>query len=72
MSDLIEVDMVALEAATTPYRNALYHRSTIVEGIRKIGVRNMVHLTCAMVETGHGNSSDQAPDGWVEDGVRRA
>ena len=33
-----------------PYRNALHHRNTFVEGIRKIAFRNMRHLTRAKDE----------------------
>ncbi len=52
--------IAAIEAATRPFRNALYHRNAIVEGIRKVASRNMIHLTDAMQRCA------RRDDAWVE------
>ena len=53
--DLKEIDIADIEANTRPYRNALDHRNFVVEGIRQIAFRNMMHLTNAMRHCGISN-----------------
>ncbi len=67
MTVLRDIAIAEVEANTLPYRNALYHRSTLVEGIRKIAARNMVHLSRARGECGYGGDTSTLPDGWIED-----
>lgn len=52
--------IAAIEAATRPFRNALDHRNFIVEGIRQVASRNMIHLTDVM------QRCDRRGDAWVE------
>lgn len=58
--DLNNINATAVEETIRPYRNALDHRNIIVEGIRKVAMRNMVHLTDAM------QRCDLRDDAWVE------
>ena len=60
--DLKGLDVAALAKVTAPYRNALYHRSTVVEGIRKVANRNLAHLGRATRECGY-------TGGLPEDGI---
>ena len=62
------VNIVEIESITRPWRNALYHRNTIVEGIRKIASRNMVHLETAMEHCGvpRCDGSGESED-WITD-----
>ena len=46
--DLNNINAAAVEAATRPFRNALDHRNIIVEGIRQVAARNMIHLIDVM------------------------
>ena len=64
MTDLGNINIVEIESITRPWRNALYHRNAIVEGIRKIASRNMVHLETAMEHCGvpRGEGSDESED----------
>lgn len=50
MADLGNFNVTDVEAITSPYENALYHRTSFVEGIRKIAFRNMMHLARAIEE----------------------
>ena len=43
MTAISDLDIAALETATAPYRDALYHRNTFLEGIRQIAIRNLAH-----------------------------
>ncbi|MDE0147886.1 MAG: hypothetical protein OXM58_05905 [Rhodospirillaceae bacterium] len=61
MTDICDLDIAGLEAATAPYRDALYHRNTFVEGIRQIAVRNLAHRHRAKVSCGYS-------EGLTEDG----
>ena len=53
MTDIADLDIAALEAATAPYRDALYHRNTFVEGIRQIAFRNLAHRRRAIIGCGY-------------------
>lgn len=64
-NDLREIDIDAIEALTRPYRNALDHRNTIVEGIRKVAARNMIHLTDAMKRCETSGVGDERDDQWL-------
>ncbi len=68
MTDLKNINIVEIESITRPWRNALYHRNAIVEGIRKIASRNMVHLETAMEHCGvsRGEGSGESED-WIAD-----
>ena len=58
--DLKSINIAAIEAATRPFSNALDHRNIIVEGIRQVAVRNMIHLTDVMQRCGLATISDDA------------
>ncbi len=62
MTAICDLDITALEAVTAPYRDALYHRNTFVEGIRQIAVRNLAHRDRAILACGYG-------EGLTDDGV---
>ena len=47
MSNLQGFNITNLRKIVNPYRNLFYHRTEILEGIRKIAFRNMAHLTSA-------------------------
>lgn len=57
-TDLNNIDVATVEATTRPYRNAQYHRTYVVEGIRKIATQNMIHLADAA------QRCDLRDDGW--------
>ena len=42
--DLEQLDLTEVQAAVKIYQNLFYHRTVIMEGIRKIAFRNMNHL----------------------------
>ena len=65
MADLRDIDIAALEAITAPYRNALYHRSVFVEGIRRMAFRNMARLIRAMEECGYVDGQRGVSDDWI-------
>ena len=44
MMPLERLNIKDLESLVFPYRNLFYHRTVILEGIRKIAFRNMIHL----------------------------
>ncbi len=58
--DLNGINAAAIEAATRPFRNALNHRNIIVEGIRQVAARNMIHLTDVMRRCGLATVPDEA------------
>lgn len=62
MTEICDLNVTALEAATAPYRDALYHRNTFVEGIRQIAVRNLAHRHRVILACGY-------EKGLTEDGV---
>ncbi len=45
MTDLEKLDIVNIQSIVNPYKNLLYHRTVILERIRKIAFRNMIHFT---------------------------
>lgn len=59
-----DLDRAGFDAAVGVYRNLLHHRTVIVEGIRLIAARNMIHLTEARVAcAAHSRSPDE--DDWI-------
>lgn len=68
MKELGNINIVEIESITRPWRNALHHRNAIVEGIRKIASRNMVHLDTAMKRCGvsRGETNGESED-WITD-----
>ena len=66
MKDLENINIVEIESITRPWRNALHHRNAIVEGIRKVASRNIVHLETAMKRCGvsRGETSGESED-WI-------
>lgn len=44
MSDLAQLELSQLDYAVNCYRNLFYHRTMILEGMRKVVFRNMAHL----------------------------
>lgn len=48
MTNLEELNLTNLQAAVNCYRNLFYHRTAILEGIRKIAYRNMAHVSEAI------------------------
>ena len=45
MMPLERLNIKDLESLVFPYRNLFYHRTVVLEGIRKIAFRNMAHFT---------------------------
>lgn len=45
MIDLEKIDITNIQSIVFPYGNLFYHRTVILERIRKIAFRNMCHLT---------------------------
>lgn len=48
MTDLGDLNLDDVRTAVSRYRNLFYHRTVVLEGIRKIAFRNMVHLVEAI------------------------
>ena len=46
--NLEQLDLAEIENAVNCYRNLFYHRRVILEGVRKVAIRNMVHLSDAI------------------------
>ena len=51
MPDLQNIQLDDVEQVATLYRNVAYHRHVILEGIRRIACRNMLHLGDVMKRT---------------------
>ncbi len=48
MVNLEQLNLTEVQNVVNCYRNLLYHRTVILEGIRKVAFRNMAHLSEAM------------------------
>ena len=48
MADLRKLNLTKIQNVVNCYRNLFYHRTVILEGIRKVAFRNMSHLSEAM------------------------
>ena len=59
-----DLDRAGFDAAVGVYRNLLHHQTVILEGIRLIAFRNMIHLTDARNAcAAHSQSLDE--DDWI-------
>ena len=59
-----DLDVAAFDAAVGIYRNLFHHRTVILEGIRQIAFRNMIHLGDARAAcAAHAWSPDE--DDWI-------
>lgn len=67
MTDLRNVNIVEIESVTRPWRNALHHRNTFVEGIRKIASRNMAHVQAAKEYCGVLDDAEEESEDWIAD-----
>ena len=66
MTNLEELNLTDLRAVVNCYRNLFYHRTVILEGIRKIAFRNMIHLSETIKD--HGANDNALRDHqWVKD-----
>ena len=65
MTDLEKLNLTNLQAAVRCYRNLFYHRTVILEGIRKIAFRNMNHITEA-IKYGESKGDGLRDDKWIE------
>ena len=69
MTGLERLGLAKLRDPVNSYRNLFYHRTVVVEGIRKIAFRNMAHLSDAM---GRSPSLDSVQgDDWITEVQRR-
>ena len=62
--NLEQLDLTEIQNAVACYRNLFYHRKVILEGVRKVAFRNMVHLSDAIAyreSTGDTTRNEQ----WV-------
>jgi len=61
---LENLDLTGPRVAVRSFQNLIYHRTVILEGIRRIAMRNMVHLSDAREHCdAHATSPDE--DDWI-------
>ena len=59
-----DLDLSEIRVAVDAFRNLFYHRTVLVEGIRRIAMRNMLHLTDAKQHC-NAHASSPEEDDWV-------
>ena len=62
--DLEQLDLTELQVAVKIYQNLFYHRTVILEGIRKIASRNMNHLDNAKMR--YGSARIHSNNNWIQ------
>ena len=58
-----DLDRLGFDTAVGVYRNLFHHRTVILEGIRKVAFRNMIHLTDARIA--YAAHSPLSEDDWI-------
>ena len=56
-----DLDRAGFDTAVGVYRNLFHHRTVILEGMRRIAFRNMIHLT----EARHACAAHSNEEGWI-------